>query len=327
MQKERMVAVTGATGTVGKVLCKRLLEKGYKLIVFSRTPERASEIVPGAIQYLPWRPREEDAFGGALDDVYGVVHLASAPAFGTRWTPAYKRTLYESCVLDTRGLVQAMVATAHHPQVFVSASSIGYYGYSKPEAGKDTSLDEQAPAGKDFIARLNVDWEREAAQAENAGIRTIMLRTGFLLDSAGGGLPYLMEMTRGFRGGSTLPGTQYQSWIHVEDEVGIILMALEDPRVRGPVNAVAPEATTNRELMAALRTEMGRAFGMPFPGRLLQLFMGESADILVKGRAIVPRKLLDLGYQFKFPGIESALRDLVEKRLEAPVSVHKESDA
>nr|HET6904223.1 TIGR01777 family oxidoreductase [Ktedonobacteraceae bacterium] len=327
MQNKKTVVVTGATGTVGKALCKHLLEKDYPLIVFSRTPEQARAIVPGAAQYLPWKPTEEASFADVLDDTYGVIHLASAPAFGTRWTPAYKRTLYESCVLGTRGLVRALAATVHPPQVFVSASSIGYYGYSEPGSSTVTRIDEHTLPGKDFIARLNVDWEQEAAQAEAVGIRTVMLRTGFLLDSVGGGLPYLINMTKGFRGGSTLPGTQYQSWIHIDDEVGAIMMALENARLRGPVNAVAPQPTTNAQLMAALRSVMGRAFGMPFPGRLLQLFMGESADILTKGRAILPGKLLELSYQFKFSTIESALQDLVEKYLETPAYVHKESDA
>ncbi len=241
-QVKKTVAVTGATGTVGKALCQRLLEQDYNLLVFSRTPEQARSIVPGAEQYLLWQPAEEGSFADALENIYAVVHLASAPAFGTRWTPEYKRTLYESCVLGTRGLVQAMAATAHHPQVFISASSIGYYGYSKPGSSEETHIDELAPPGKDFIARLNVDWEQEAARAEEVGIRTIMLRTGFLLDSLGGGLPYLINMTRGFRGGPTLPGTQSQSWIHIDDEVGIILLALEDARVQGPINAVCAPA-------------------------------------------------------------------------------------
>ena len=321
-QHKKTVAVTGATGTVGKALCQQLLEKGYTLIVFSRTPEQARTIVPGAAEYLPWKPQEDGGLANALSGVYAVVHLASAPAFGSRWTPAYKRTLYESCVLDTRSLVQALAATSQPPQVFVSASSIGYYGYSKPGKSDTPSLDETAPAGKDFIAQLNVAWEQEAARAEVVGIRTVMLRTGFLLDSGGGGLPYLISQTKGFRGGPTLPGTQHQSWIHIADEVGIIMLALEDARVRGPLNAVAPQPTTNAELMAALRAAIGRTFGMPFPGRLLQLFMGESADILTKGRAVLPAQLLALGYQFKFPTIENALQDLVEKHLETPVPVH-----
>jgi uncharacterized protein (TIGR01777 family) len=326
-EMKKTVAVTGATGTVGKALCKRLLAENYTLLVFSRTPEQARSIVPGAARYLPWKPAEDGSFGDTLDGIYAVVHLASAPAFGTRWTPEYKRTLYESCVLGTRGLVDAMAATALHPQVFISASSIGFYGYSRPGNSEGTRIDELAPPGKDFIARLNVDWEQEAARAEKVGIRTVMLRTGFLLDSFGGGLPYLMNMTRGFRGGPTLPGTQSQSWIHIDDEVGIIMMALEDARVQGPINAVAPQPTTNAQLMAALRTVMGRAFGMPFPGRLLQLFMGESADILTKGRTIYPGKMLELGYQFKFPTIEAALQNLIEERISSAASVRQEPTA
>ncbi len=317
MQNQKTIVVTGATGTVGKALCKRLLEKDYLLIVCSRTPDQAREIVPGAARYYAWRPTEDGTPVEAIDGASAVVHLASAPAFGPRWTPAYKRMLHESCVMGTRGVVNAISAAQQRPQTLISASSIGYYGYSNPGASADAELDENAPAGQDFIAHLNADWEREAVRAEEAGVSTVLLRSGFILASEGGGLPYLMNMTRQFRGGPTLPGTQFQTWIHVDDVVEIILLALEDERLRGPVNVVAPQPTTNAELMAALRSVMKRAFGMPMPGRLLQVFMGEAADILTRGRPVIPGKLKHLGYQYQFPTIEGALQDLVDKRVGA----------
>ncbi len=319
MKNQKTVVVTGATGTVGKALCKQLLEKDYMLIVCSRTPDQAREIVPGAVKYIAWSPTENGTPVEAIDGASAVVHLASAPAFGPRWTPAYKRTIHESCVLGTRGVVNAIIAAEQRPQTLISASSIGYYGYSNLGANAVTELDENAPTGQDFIAHLNADWEREAARAEEMGVLTVLLRSGFILASNGGGLPYLMNMTRQFRGGPTLPGTQFQTWIHVDDVVEIILLALEDERVRGPVNVVAPQPTTNAELMAALRFVMKRTFGMPMPGRLLQVFMGEAADILTRGRPVIPRKLRQLGYQYKFPTIESALQDLVDKRVGASV--------
>ncbi len=327
MQDRKTIVVTGATGNVGKALCKRLLEKGYRLIVCSRTPEQAREIVPGAEEYVAWAVAEDGTPVEAVDGAFAVVHLASAPAFGPRWTAAYKRELYESCVLGTRGVVNAILAAQQHPQTLISASSIGYYGYSNPGASAQSELNENAPAGKDFIADLNADWEREAIRAEEAGVRTVLLRSGFILDSEGGGLPYLMNMTRQFRGGPTLPGTQFQSWIHVDDVVSIILLALEDERVRGPINVVAPQETTNAQLMAALRSVLKRAFGMPMPGRLLQVFMGEAADILTRGRPVIPGKLKQLGYQYQFPTIESALQDLVERRVSTSVPANERKQA
>ncbi len=201
MQNQKTVVVTGATGTVGKALCKRLLEKDYLLVVCSRTPDVAREVVPGAARYYAWSSATDGTPVEAIDGVSAVVHLASAPAFGPRWTPAYKRTLHDSCVLGTRGVVNAIIAAKQRPQTLISASSIGYYGYSNLGANADTELDENAPTGQDFIAHLNADWEREAVRAEEVGVSTVLLRSGFILASNGGGLPYLMNMSRQFRGG------------------------------------------------------------------------------------------------------------------------------
>lgn len=316
--RNKTVVVTGATGTIGKALCKRLQERGYRIVVFSRDPEKASVLVPGAACYVRWAPAPTGLWESELDGAYAVIHLASAPAFGKRWTNEYKRTLYQSCAIGTRGIAQAIIAMTHKPEVFISASSIGYYGYNFPSDYTPSHLEENAPAGDDLIAYINKEWEKEAMQvAEQTAVRMVLLRTGFLLARESGGLPYIVASTKRYMGGPILPGTQYQSWIHVDDAVGMILMALEDAHVRGPVNVVAPQPTTNAQLMKALRSVMGRAFGLPTFGVTLRLFMGEAADILTKGHNVIPGKMQEQGYQFQYPTIESALRNLLGRQGEA----------
>ncbi len=310
--RNKTVVVTGATGTIGKVLCKRLQERGYHVVVFSRDPEKAGRLVPDMARYVRWEPAPTGLWESELDGVHAVIHLASAPAFGKRWTHEYKRTLYQSCAIGTRGIADAIIAAAHKPEVFISASSIGYYGYNFPSDYAATQLDENAPAGDDLIAYINKEWEKEAMQAaELANVRTVLLRTGFLLAPQSGGLPYIVASTKRYMGGPILPGTQYQSWIHIDDAVGMILMALEDAQVHGPVNVVAPQSTTNAQLMKALRTVMGRTLGLPTFRVTLRLFMGEAANILTKGHNVVPRRMQERGYQFQYPTIEGALRNLL----------------
>jgi uncharacterized protein (TIGR01777 family) len=312
MLSERTVIVTGATGTIGQALCKRLLAQNYRLIVLSRNPQKARMLVEGAEQYIFWEPTADSAgtpWRDALDGVYAVIHLAAAPALGKRWTPAYKRVLYHSWAIGTRGIVHALSTARQKPQVFVCASSVGYYGYRTRNAS--SIYDDYAAPGNDLIAHLYKAREYEAVQATLVGIRTVMIRTGFLLAKTGE-LPRLVAATKHFAGGPILPGTQYRPWIHIDDEVEIIMMALENTRVRGAINAVAPEPTTEAQFMRTLRAILNQPFGLPSWSGILPILFGESADIVTRGRSVIPRKLYELGYQFFYPSLTEALQDLLE---------------
>jgi uncharacterized protein len=305
MAETKRVVVTGATGMIGKALCSQLTLKGYELVVLSRNPEQARQSVPGAA--VKWNPADaQGEWVGVLDGAFGVIHLAGAPVAGKRWTEQYKAELRNSRVVPTRTLVEAMNSVNQKPSVFVCGSAIGYYG-----PRDDTELDETAPPGNDFLGKLGLAWEHEGARAGTYGIRTVLLRTGVVFDREAGALPKMVSPFRMYVGGPVLPGSQWFSWIHIDDEVGLILLALEDTRVSGPLNATAPQPQTNREFSTTIGKVLGKPSWLPVPGFALKILFGEMADTLTTGQRVIPRKALDLGYTFKFPTAEAALRDLL----------------
>lgn len=309
MADTQRVVVAGATGLIGRKLCAQLTAKGYQVVVFSRNPDSARRTIPNAVEYVAWTPSESGPWAAALDGAYAVINLAGAPIIGKRWNAAYKQELRDSRVIGTRGLVTAMAAAQRKPQVFVSGSAIGYYG-----SRDNTPLDEQARPGSDFLAQLAIDWEQAAAKAEQAGIRTVLLRTGIVLDTNGGALKPLLLPFRLGVGGPVLPGSQYWSWIHLDDSVGLILFALENQQVRGPLNATAPEPLTNREFSKVLGKVLGRPSLFPVPGFALNLLLGEVAEpLIVNGQRVIPAKAQQSGYSFKYPTLEPALRQLLHK--------------
>lgn len=303
----KRVVVTGATGLIGKALCARLRERGYAVVVLSRDPEGARGAVPGAAEYVRYEPAESGAWASALDGAWGVVNLAGASIAGKRWNEAYKHEIRDSRVLGTRGLVAAMRAAKTKPQVFVSGSAIGYYG-----PRDNTALDEGAAPGDDFLAGVVKEWEAEGMRAEELGIRTVLLRTGVVLDAKEGALPQMKRPVSLFVGGPVLPGDQWFSWIHLADEVGIIMLALEDERVRGPLNATAPGVQTNRDFYRTLGKVLGRPIWAPVPGFALKVIVGESAELLTTGQRVIPKKAQELGYRFQYPTSEAALTQIFQ---------------
>ncbi len=310
MTDAKRVVVTGATGLIGKRLCERLVQQAYQVVIFSRSPQRARKSVPGAAEYIAWDYRNvQGGWVGALNGAYGVVHLAGAPIFGKRWSESYKAELRDSRVLGTRALVEAMQSLQEKPEVFVSGSAVGYYGHRD-----DRPLDESAAPGTDFLARLCVAWEEEASKASALGIRTVLLRTGIVLDANEGALAQLKTAFQLYMGGPVLPGTQWFSWVHVDDLVGIILLALENSQAMGPINGTAPEPLTNRDFSATLGKVMGVPSWLPVPGFGLKILLGELADNLVHGQRVLPNKAQELGYEFRYPTAQQALHQLLPQR-------------
>lgn len=310
MTESRRIVVTGATGMIGRNLCKRLHAAGYSLTIFSRDPVRARTLLPNAADYVAWSPTEHGEWANAINTAWGVIHLAGAPIsgglLGARWTDANKARILSSRVLGTRGIVNAMRAAQTKPQVLVCASAVGYYGYSDAR-----ELSEESPAGSDFVAQICVDWEREALRADDAGIRTTMIRTGIVLDPETGALPQIMLPFRLFTGGPIMPSDQWYSWIHPADEVELIMLALEDSRVQGPLNAVAPNPLTNRDFAHVVGKVINSPAWLPVPATAIRLLLGEMADLVIKGQRVLPKKALALGYHFRFAMLEPALRDLL----------------
>jgi uncharacterized protein (TIGR01777 family) len=306
MSLPKRIIITGATGLIGKRVARALRQRGESLVVFSRDTPDARKAVRGADEYVAWQPEEQGPWANAVPGAHAVVHLAGAPVYGHRWTESYKRQIRDSRVLGTRGLVRAMARAAVRPKVFICGSAVGYYG-----PRDDTPLDESAGPGDDFLAQVCAEWEAEARKAEALGVRTVLLRTGVVLDRGEGALPQMMLPFKLFAGGPIMPGTQWLSWIHIDDEVGILLRALDDPAVSGPVNATAPNPQTNAEFTRALGQAMGRPAWLPVPQLGLKLALGEFAESLTTGQRVLPARIQQLGYEFRYPTSEQALRQLL----------------
>jgi uncharacterized protein len=295
------VTLTGATGLIGPQLVRLLAQRGAAVTVLSRDPERAGSCL-GDVETVHWDPLAEAAPAQALSGRDAVVHLAGEPV-AQRWSESARRAIRDSRVLGTRNLVQGLRACETRPPVLLSSSAAGYYGPRNEEP-----LDEDAPPGRDFLAGVCVEWEREAAGACELGVRVCMLRTGVVLDAAGGALAKMLPPFRLGIGGPVASGRQYISWIHTEDLVALVLAALDDERWSGPINATAPTPVENREFSKVLGRVLHRPAVLPVPALVLRAMYGEMAQIITTGARIVPAKALVLGYEFLHPELEEALR-------------------
>jgi uncharacterized protein (TIGR01777 family) len=310
MSTSQRIVITGATGVIGRKLFAALTERGYEIVIFSRSPQKARAALPGAAEYIQWSASEGGPWAAAINGAHAVIHLAGAPIaegiLGQRWTPSVKAAIYDSRVIGTRGIVSAIGAAQSRPQVLLSASGVGYYGFRD-----DAPLDEDASPGDDFLAQVCVAWEAEAARAETFGVRVARIRTGLMLDPEAGVLPQIMMPFKLFTGGPVLPGSQYYSWIHPADLIGIYMLALEDARASGPINAAAPTPQTNRDFASTLGKVMGTPSWLPVPGFSLRAILGEMADLVVYGQRALPKQAQALGYKFRYPQLDPALRDLL----------------
>jgi uncharacterized protein (TIGR01777 family) len=293
------VTVTGATGLIGPALVAALRDRGDEVTVLSRDPARAARALGVAAE--EWDAASA-APPGALAGRDGVVHLAGEP-LAQRWSAASKRRIRDSRVEGTRGLVEGLRAADPRPGVLVSASGVGYYG-----AHGDEAVDESAPAGDDFAARVCVEWEAAAREAEALGMRVALVRTGVVLDRGGGALAKMLPPFRLGVGGPVAGGRQYLPWIHLDDIVGIYLAALDGDAWTGPVNAAAPTPVTNAEFSRALGRALRRPAVLPVPGLALRALYGEMAIIVTTGQRAVPRRAQELGYAFRHPELDEALR-------------------
>ncbi|HVC06052.1 MAG TPA: TIGR01777 family oxidoreductase [Solirubrobacterales bacterium] len=299
------VLLSGASGFIGRALCDALLIRSEEVVGLTRNPERARDTDP-RVAWHAWEPTLERPPAAAFSGVDGVINLLGEK-INQRWTETAKRRIMASRRSGTHNLVAAIASLEHKPAVLVSQSAIGYYGNRGA-----TIVDESSAAGDGFAAEVTEEWEKAAREIESVGLRLVVVRTGHVLDSGGGMLAQLLRPFRFGVGGPIAGGGQYMSWIHIEDEVGILLWALEDKRVSGVLNATAPNPVTNRELSEALGRALGRPAVIPVPGLALDLIFGrEFAAVLKGGQRALPRRALDLGYEFQHPDLEEALADLL----------------
>jgi len=297
------VAVTGATGTIGSALVRELRQRGDEVTALSRDAERATQQLD--VPAERWAaPTSEPAPAEALRGRDAVVHLLGEP-IAQRWTDESKRAILESRTLGTANLVAALRALpeGERPRVLVSGAGTGVYG-----ARGDERLDESAPAGDDFAARVVVAWEAEARAASELGMRVVTTRTGPVL-SEGGALGKMLPFFKLGLGGPVAGGRQFFSWVHLDDVVGAIVFLLDTEAASGPVNVTAPEPVTNKEFSHALGRVLHRPAFAPVPGLAVKVLYGEMAVIVTTGQRAIPARLTELGYAFRRPELEDALRE------------------
>ena len=300
------VAITGATGFIGKSLCPQLHADGKELVLFARDTRTAQSSFPGA-RVIEWDAVAGPPPVGSLDGIDAVVHLLGEGIANGRWSSSRKRSIRESRVEGTRNLVQALRDSAQPSGLLVSSSAVGFYG-----SRGDEELDESSEPGGGFLGEVCQAWEAEARAADALGVRTVLLRTGIVLSPEGGALAKMLPPFRMFVGGALGSGKQWMSWVHMEDEVGLIRHLLNSESLQGPVNATAPAPVTNREFSKTLGRVLGRPAILPVPALALKLLMGEMAqELLLDGQKVMPRRALADGYRFRFPELEGALRDLL----------------
>ena len=299
------IAITGATGFIGRQLVAELESSGHRYHIVTRDGRRAQSAFPGASGIHEWNFPVDPLDPSALEGLDGVIHMAGAPV-AQRWTAAAKRTIEESRILYTRGLVDALEKTERRPPVLIGFSAIGYYGVRD-----DTRLDENAECGTDFLAGVCRGWEAEAMRASTFGIRVVNPRIGIVIGRGGGALSRMLPPFRLGIGGPIGDGRQWMSWIHIRDVVGIVSAALTDDSLDGPVNATAPEPVTNRDFSKALGRALHRPAFLPVPVFALKLMFGGFADILATGQRVVPQKAIASGYAFQYPELEDALAEAV----------------
>ena len=302
------VAVTGATGFVGRRLVQEFDKRGIEYVVISRSPSRARGGLSRASDVIGWNPPESAPAPERLSGLDGVVHLAGATV-AQRWTTEAKSQIRASRILSTRCLVETLARSDKPPSVLVSTSAIGYYG-----PRDDTKLNESAPSGSDFLSSVCQDWETEASRARANGVRVVTPRLGVVLGSGGGALGNMLTPFRMGVGGPIGRGDQWMSWIHIDDTVGLICEMLSNSAFNGPVNVTAPEPVTNREFARTLGRVLHRPALLPTPVFALKLAFGGFADILATGQRVIPDRALAAGYNFRFPTLGRALADAVKKQ-------------
>jgi uncharacterized protein len=299
------VLVTGASGFIGSALCDALLARSDTVVGLSRNPQRARGTNPSVVWHA-WEPTLERPPAAAFENVDGVINL-EGEKINQRWTDDAKQRIMESRRTGTRNLIAALAGLERKPRVLVNQSAIGFYG-DRGEA----MVDESAKSGTGYDAEVVREWEAAASEAEGTDVRLVIVRTGHVLDPSGGLLGELLTPFKLGVGGPIAGGRQYMSWIHIDDEVGILLWALDNDKVSGTVNSTAPNPVTNREFSQAIGRALRRPASVPVPGFVLDLkFGGEFGKVLRGGQRVMPRRVLDLGYEFRYPDIDGALKNLL----------------
>lgn len=294
--------ITGASGLIGTELQKALKEKGWQLLLASRSE-------PKDDRHIKWTVEEgfRDEDLESLEGLDAVIHLAGENVAGLRWTDEKKKAIRESRVLGTRTLIDAFTKLKNRPKTFLAGSAIGFYGNRG-----DDEMTEASPAGDGFLPEVCRDWEAESRRAEDLGIRTVLLRTGIVLSKDGGALGTMLLPFKMGVGGVVGSGKQWMSWISLEDQIRAMLFVLENETIRGAVNLTSPNPVTNEQFTKTLGEVLYRPTFLPLPEFAVGMIFGEMGDaLLLDSTKVQPKRLEDAGFEFKFPELKPALEAAV----------------
>jgi uncharacterized protein (TIGR01777 family) len=302
------VFLTGGTGLVGTRLLKKLSEGQHDVVLLTRRPDAAREKFGSSLTVVAGDPTQQGEWMDSVAGVDAVVNLAGENLFARRWNDTFIRAIRESRVKSTENVVQALGRNPRmsdgRPKVLVNASAIGYYG---PHG--DEELTEDSPPGNDIMAGVCVDWEAAARRADSLGVRVALIRIGIVLDKSGGALRQMITPFRMYVGGPVGSGKQWMSWIHNEDLVGLVMLALENVQAAGPINGTALEPVRNKEFAKAMGRALRVTSFLTTPALALRVMLGKVAQVVTTGQRVLPKRAEKLGYDFKFPHIDEALRD------------------
>ncbi len=297
--------ITGGTGLIGRTLAADLVAHGHQVVILSRAPERATGL-PAGVRAERWDARTADGWVSLADGADAIANLAGESIAAGRWTDERKRRIRQSRLDAGRAIVQAVELIGQRPRVVVQASGIGYYG---PRG--DQEITEDTAPGNDFLAQVAIEWEASTAPVEALGVRRAIIRTGVVLSTEGGAFPRLLLPFRLFAGGPLGSGRQWLPWIHIADQVAAIRFLIEKENATGPFNLTAPNPLTNAGFGQVLGRIINRPSFVPTPGLAMRLAFGEMATLLLDGQRAIPKRLLELGFTFRFPHAEAALQDLL----------------
>jgi uncharacterized protein (TIGR01777 family) len=304
----KRILVSGATGFIGRALCRRLVKGGYEVVALSRDPTRGNESLPNQVSIVRWDAKTAKGWADYAEGAYAIINLAGESIGSGRWTRTKKRGILESRLNAGGAVVEAVEKAGDKPKVVIQASGIGYYGDSGDEIVEESSL-----PGSGFLSDVAEKWEGSTKGVQSAGVRHVIIRTGVVLGADGGFLSRVILPFRLFVGGRLGSGHQWIPWIHIEDEVGAIVFLMEEEKLRGAFNLTAPNPLTSKEFFSLLGKAMRRPSWLPVPGFALRLFLGEMAkELILSGQRAMPKRLLESGYEFLYPQAELAVLEILE---------------
>ncbi len=308
------VIVAGGTGLIGQALVESLHHDGHEVIVLGRNPNKTSGL-PGGVKITVWDGKTSNGWGHLVDGAGAIINLAGASIAGEgflpeRWSAEKRKAIIDSRTHAGQAITQAVGAAKVKPGVVIQSSAVGYYGVHG-----DEELTEESPAGSDFLADVCKAWEASSAEVEGMGVRRAVIRTGVVLSRKGGALPRMAVPFKLFAGGYFGDGKQQMSWIHLDDQVNAIRFLMDNPNGSGVFNLTAPNPVSNKELSAALGKAMHRPMVAPIPGFAMKAAFGDVTTVVLDGQRVIPKRLLELGYQFKFTTIQQALEVIYGRTL------------